>query len=272
MPQEQQQQQGRARGRPPGSKTKRSNDGNSASTPRKERKQDTTDTAKGPSKGLWKEHVSRANAEIKSYTTWILPGYHKRLNPAAQDLVERALYDSDLADAPADDPRWTQLYQDLHRLVSQPPTSASEPSTFRITDDDINEDVYKWAPSSGSSSASPPPQPISVSELEPERAAHLRSVLPSIPLTRALHATVSAAMTNNKGTLPKDLRAESWDPNSLAALSILIEEIAKSQAKFNAQRTMFAKSPRNQALAAKRREGKEKEKDGKGKAKKRKDL
>ncbi|SAM84364.1 uncharacterized protein UBRO_05603 [Ustilago bromivora] len=266
--QQQKQQDGtRTRGRPPGSKTRRTQEATWAPKPGKKRKQNASDIiSQGSSgKGARKE---RGNAETKSFTTRILPGYHKHLPPAAQDLVEQALFGSDLADAPADDPRWTQLYQDLHSLIDTSPTSrfASETeaaATTRTAVDVINqpqeevvEDEYEWAPASPSSP--PPARDLGFEKRDEAQAAHVRSTLVSTALSAAVHARVSSELTNNKGSLAKDLGADSWDPNSLAALSMLVEEIAKSQAKFNAQRTMFAKSCRNQALAAKRLQHKRK--------------
>ncbi|KAJ1024412.1 hypothetical protein NDA18_004579 [Ustilago nuda] len=262
--QQQKQQDGtRTRGRPPGSKTRRTQEATWAPKPGKKRKQNATGSiSQGCSgKGAAKE---RGNAETKSFTTRILPAYHKHLPPAAQDLVEQALFGSDLADAPADDPRWTQLYRDLHSLIDPSPTSkfASETeatATTGIVDDVINqpqEEEYEWAPASPSSP--PPARDLGFEKRDEAQAAHVGSTLASTALSAAVHARVSCELTNNKGSLAKDLGADSWDPNSLAALSMLVEEIAKSQAKFAAQRTMFAKSRRNQALAAKRLQHKRK--------------
>ena len=237
----------RGRGRPPGSKTKRKEVSNVGGN-EKGKKRKVQD-----GEGC----MVRANAESKHYTRAILPGYTKKLPPAAQDLVEKALLDHGLAEAPADDARWTELYEELHRLIDNPPESIPASTSTEPTDED---DAYEWAPSSISDDEEPP------STLAPssETSAAQQAILPNSTFANAVHRYISHSLTK-KGALPKDIPPESWDPNSLAAMSILVEELTKSQAKFNAQRTMFAKSPRNQALAAKReakkKQGKQTDKD-----------
>lgn len=242
----------RPRGRPPGSKTtnKRKETAKTAGTASKGKKQKVQD---GQAKGL-----RRANAESKFYTRNILPGFNKRLPPAAQEVVEQALLDPDLADAAADDPRWVELYEQLHRLVDQPSSSASASTSAQPTGENDAEETYDWAHSSPSTSSSSPRTSNQTAPLPPphqrdtQREAHLTSILPDPALTHAVHRYVSEQLTNQKGALPKHVTPESWAPDALAALGMLVQEIARSQARFNAQRTMFAKSPRNQALAAKR--------------------
>ncbi|CDU25187.1 uncharacterized protein SPSC_05021 [Sporisorium scitamineum] len=198
----------------------------------------------------------------------MLPGGKRHLPVAARELVEKALIDHDLAEAPADDARWVELYDELQRLIEHGGSieSTSSDNATATPSADNEEDDYQWAPSSdddeeASSSTAPPLQ----SQHDPHTQAHLTSLVPNPSLSQAVHAYISEALTNGRGRLPKDVPTENWDPASLAVMSMLVEEVAKSQAKFNAQRTMFAKSPRNQALAAKREAqkklGEEKESD-----------
>ncbi|SNX85345.1 uncharacterized protein MEPE_04054 [Melanopsichium pennsylvanicum] len=194
----------------------------------------------------------------------MLPGYNQALPRAAQDLVEEALLDHDLINAPADDRRWVELYDELHRLVaaSTDDTSASTSNTM-TGKGDVNHDVeeeeedddqesYIW----GSSLSSEDDDELCSNpklsrKRDTEREAWLAATLPNADLAAAVHACVSEQLTNKKGGLLKGVVAESWDPNSLAALSILVEEVVRSQAGFNARRTMFAKDPRKQVgLAA----------------------
>lgn len=188
----------------------------------------------------------------KSFAESILPGWRGRKLPKeAQELVEEALLDQGLADAGADDPRWVDLYEEIRRRIDQPASSTA--GTRLDNEGSDNEDLpYEWAPSSPT--RTPPPTQSSPAP-NADRESHIHSLFPQPDLTQAVHRYISASLTNKKGSLPPDLvEAESWDPSSLVAMSVLVEEIAKSQARFNAQRTMFAKSPRNQALAAKRRQ------------------
>lgn len=235
-------------GRPRGSKTKRSENRAVDGVVSKENKRKT--------EGQQRQTKLRANADSKFYTRNILPGFHPRLPPAAQDLVERALLDHDLADPSAYDPRWVKLYDELHRLIEQP---AEATAVSTINEQDDNDCWYEWAPSSSlASDQEQATQPDST------RKSDLKSVLPNPCLTRATHRYISEQLTNARGTLPKHIPPQSCDPNALSALSILLEELVKSQARFNAQRTMFAKSPRNQILAAKREADKKKSGKGKG--------
>lgn len=254
------------RGRPRGSNTGQAENAHSAATTGK-RKRNTEGTQ--PGQGRSEQQQLRANAQNKFYTRMMLPGYKKRLPAAAQELVETALLDHDLADAPADDRRWHELYGELQRLVQLPSDASTSTPNTTVNNDDRSdtESVYEWGSSCDEDSASSPrqsaDQPTSEAERPSQPESHLRCILPNPTIAAAAHRCISEQLTNKKGGLPKDVDAESWDPNSLAALSILIEEIVKSQARFNAQRTMFAKSPRNQALAAKR-DAKKKSKDEDG--------
>ncbi|SJX63903.1 uncharacterized protein SRS1_14605 [Sporisorium reilianum f. sp. reilianum] len=176
----------------------------------------------------------------------MLPGYHRRLPAAAQELVDKALLDQDLTEAPADDARWVELYEQLQQLSEDGGSTDSVRSNAATTITDNDEEAdYQWAPSSSdeaTSSNKPAPQPHT----------HHPTLPPTLAISQAVHEYVSEALTNGKGHLAKHVDRQSWDAASLAALGMLVEEVARSQARFNAQRTMFAKSPRNQALAAKR--------------------
>lgn len=210
----------------------------------------------------------RKNAVYRYHTMKVLPGYNKTLPPQAQELVEKAILDHNLAEASMDDPRWVELYQELHRLVQQPTDSDSSmstgstmPSSRNEVDNDDDEralDSYTWASPSPSPPASHPSSPQPNSSV-PDHRQSFASLLPDPFTTTAVHRHISSSLTNpttnpriRTGSFINDIQPESWDPSSLVAMSILVEEIAKSQAQFNAQRTMFAKSPRNQALAAAR--------------------
>ncbi|SPO28766.1 uncharacterized protein UTRI_04644 [Ustilago trichophora] len=232
------------RGRPPGSKTKRSGENGAVDRVVSKRKKRWTD-------GQERQTKLRANAKSKFFTRNILPGFHRRLPPAAQDLVERAVLDHDLADASADDPRWLELYDELHRLIEQPGETTVVSTN---NEDDDNDSSFEWAPSSSSPSddEEQPTPHASATQRDSTRECDLKSILPNPSLTTATHRYISEQLTNARGALPKNVAPESWDPNALSALSMLLEEVVKSQARFNAQRTMFAKSPRNQMLAAKR--------------------
>ncbi|SPO28245.1 uncharacterized protein UTRI_04644_B [Ustilago trichophora] len=241
----------RPRGRPPGSKTNRSD--NEAPAERVVSK-----GKKRKMEGQQRRTKLRANAESRFYTRNILPDFHRRLPPAAQDLVERALLDHGLADAAADDPRWIQLYDELHRLIEQPNETTAASTN---DEEDDNDSLYEWASPSSSSDDEEQPTPhrsSSTAQRDSTRESDLKSILPNPTLTTATHRYISEQLTNARGALPRAIPPESWDPNALAALSMLIEELVKSQARFNAQRTMFAKSPRNQLLAAKREANKKK--------------
>ncbi|KAJ9473840.1 Phosphatidate cytidylyltransferase [Pseudozyma hubeiensis] len=177
----------------------------------------------------------------------MLPGYNKRRLPAAaQELVDRALMDDDLAAAKPDDARWVKLYEQLQQLVqTQPSTTDTDTPNPDSDTDDHQDDTYQWADASSPESAPQPSAPTSsntTTPLQPD-ASHL---------PHAVHAYISSAFTHKRGELVKSVASESWEPAALAALSMVVEEVARSQATFNARRTMFAKSPRNRVLAAKR--------------------
>lgn len=206
-----------------------------------------------------------ANAENQRFTDHMLPGYKKRRLPvAAQKLVDKAVMDDGLARAPADDARWAMLYDDVQRLVQEERlttdiTPTLDKETTREGDDGDGEgelrDDHLWA--NGSPCRE---RMIALTDVSPtldaspssHGQAHQRCLLPNHAISEAVHAYISDAFTHQRGDFVKSITSESWDPAALAAMSMVVEEMAKSQARFNAQRTMFAKSPRNQALAAKR--------------------
>lgn len=245
--------------------TRRPDEGGTASPGKarqaKRRKEDQ-DTDRQPKR--------RANAESTFDTRHILPGYRKRLPAEAQELVESALLDDDLADAPADDPRWVQLYEDLHRLVDPsrgaPASVTSTNSSTAAAHTDDSDDAhssFEWASDSDKDVATSPALRLQTNGTpDLERQAYFKSLPPQPDLTAAVHRYTSASLCDKRGKLPPNTAPASWDPSSLAALGMLVEEIARSQARFNAQRTMFAKSPRNQALAAKKKEEREKKQEG----------
>lgn len=202
----------------------------------------------------------RKNAKLKNHTLQILPGYNKNLPPQAQELIDKALLDHNLAAAPVDNPRWTQLYEELHRLVDQ--TANSNTNTGQPLDQDNNANdeqdesawyEYEWA------SRSPTPEPplsangSATMQIDTTDESAARELV-SPELKQAVHRHISCSLERKNGYIRTmgDVKAESWEPSSLVAMSILVEEIAKSQASFNAQRTMFAKDPRKQALKAKK--------------------
>lgn len=207
-----------------------------------------------------KDGGKRKNATSKNYLTRMLPGYNKQLPPRAQELVEQALLDDDLAEASPDDARWVKLYEDLHRLVYYAADPTASTSNEPDDDEELDNsalDSYRWASPSPSPEPSreSPPAPQTTTESDARHEAFARN-LPRPDLLDAVHRHISSSITYTKARhtgFINDIKPESWDPSSLVALSILVEEIAKSQAGFSAQRTMFAKSPRNQALAAARK-------------------
>ncbi|GAC99157.1 phosphatidate cytidylyltransferase [Pseudozyma hubeiensis SY62] len=195
----------------------------------------------------------RAETESKSFTDNMLPGYNKRRLPAAaQELVDRALMDDDLAVAKPDDARWVKLYEDLQQLVqTQPSTTDIDNDVVPDSDaDDNQDDTYQWADAS-SPESEPHPEPHP-SGLTPTATIPTTLQPNASHLPQAVHAYISSAFTHKRGDLVKSVASESWEPAALAALSMVAEEVARSQATFNARRTMFAKSPRNRLLAAKR--------------------
>lgn len=261
----------RSRGGAASPKGKKRNDQDAGPDPDKRARRKTAKVKDGKHRQM-PGGRERGQVHAKSLTDHMLPGYTKKLPAAAQALVDRALLDDNLVNAPAADARWIKLYEDLQRLVQA--QSSTEDMTATRVDGEAEteaateqEDDYRWADSSSSdeeqTSLSPADAAQSAS-LEPgpgpQRPAHRTSLLlPNHALSEAVHAYISEAFTTKRDGLTRSVASESWDPAALAAMSMVVEEMAKSQAKFNAQRTMFAKSPRNQALAAKREERKMKQ-------------
>ncbi|SPO46735.1 uncharacterized protein PSANT_04421 [Moesziomyces antarcticus] len=194
---------------------------------------------------------TRANAEAR-HSTRVFPGYNKRLPAAAQAVVEQALLDNDLANADADDPRWTQLYDELdaliHRSHEVPAPETPKTHTGSFLNDDDDEGQYEWGScSEDGCEAQVVNSHVDDDEARQAQEAYARTILPKADLATALHGAVSDSLSNSKTKgkgKAKGSGGESgydWDPSSLAALTMLCEEIALSQATFSARRSMFAK-------------------------------
>lgn len=247
----------------------------------KHKKRKMGDQQRGPTEA--KEFKIHARTKVKAFANLRRTGCHESLPSApAQDLVEKALFDHDLMEASADDERWVEFYEKLQRLSENSGSAVSAPrdddnNDNNATSSDDNdqqeeEDHYQWATESFSDDDNDDDDDDEAKSDTAAVPTHLESrasLPPKHAITQAVHEYVLKALTNGKGRLPKRVGKESWDPSSLAALSMLVEEAAKSQAKFNAKKTMFAKSPRNQVLAAKRQA--QKQSQGKGKAKEKSD-